>query len=152
MFSVSSFSAEKLTPAEVKDRYHIVEGEYNLLSSSSQEDCIAGEYKILNGSNGVVSLSSAGGLLAKNIESAVSNFNEKGCSMNYTTVETTSGFKNVEAVNCAAEKGKGQPISYTRTVELTFGDKSLKYRLSTHRVLESKKSEVTCRLKLSEKK
>ncbi len=142
LFSAESFSAAKLTAEEVKSKYSIVEGNYKLISGSPSE-CIDGEYKILKGNDGIVSLWSGDGLIARNLHSEVVNARESSCSMNYTTITSLNGFKNKESVHC--EKTK---TSYNRTLIMKFQDGKIEYKLSSHRLIANKKSEVTCLLEL----
>lgn len=141
-----AFSQTKLKMDEVKAKYSIVEGEYKLISGA-KSDCIVGEYRLTKGNDGIVSLWSASGLIAKNLQSEVANYREKKCSINYTTTPMLSGFKNTESVHCEDAK-----TSYTRTLITKFENKKLKYKLSSHRIIENKKSEVTCLLELVDKK
>lgn len=124
----------------LKTEYNLVEGQYKL-RKGQPENCIEGDYQLLEGGDGVVSIQVDGGLLAQNIHNPVVTMNENGCSYNYTNTAHNGGLKNIEAVNCAESK-----ISYSRTLIIKFSDNGLTYKLSSVRPIEEKKSELTCRL------
>lgn len=141
-----SFAGGKPSLDDIRKKYRIVEGEYNLLSGS-KEECVNGEFKLFPGTGGAISLKAGGGLLAQHIQNEVVNFKQNGCSVNYTNRVTISGFSNVEAVNCVKNK-----TSYSRTLEIEFRDQKISYSLSLRDILKGTESTTKCVLELETSK